>query len=218
MTDRFDRFIAHLAEAEVATDACNQYAYADGFNAVRRENLRLYLHQMAARDPQVLLVGEAPGYQGCRRSGLNFTSDHLMLNPPAGVPILGAAAGYRMSPEYDRPRKEPSATIVWEAIASTGLLPVIFAAYPFHPFQAGNPLSNRAPRADELAQGRIFLAEMLDLFDFTMVLAVGNLAERSLSALGVDFIKLRHPSHGGKPAFMAGFQAVARQMGKEYDR
>jgi hypothetical protein len=202
MSDPFDHFIETLAAAEVAADAYNQYAPHDEYNAIRRDNLRHYLEQMAARHPRVMLVGEAPGYQGCRRSGLNFTSDYLMLNPPSGVTVLGE--GYRMSPEYDSPRKEPSATIVWEAIGRTGLVPVIFAAYPFHPFQAGKPLSNRAPRASELEQGRPFLAEMLET-----VLAVGNMAEKSLAALGVEFVKLRHPSHGGKPEFMAGFEAVA---------
>ncbi|GAB4569120.1 MAG: uracil-DNA glycosylase [Anaerolineae bacterium] len=212
MTDWIDRFIDRLAAAEVAEDAFNQYALDDGINAVRRENFRLYLHQMAAREPRVLLVGEAPGYQGCRRCGVPFTSDYILLNPPEGVPIFGAEAGYRMSPEYDKPRKEPSATIVWTTIGQTELLPVIFSAYPFHPFKKGKPLSNRAPRAAELAQGREFLAEMLTLFPFEAVLAVGNNAEKSLQALDVPYVKLRHPSHGGKAEFVAGFEAVARQF------
>ncbi len=215
MTDQFDQFIDILAAADVAEDAYNQYAPHDPHNAIRRENLRLYLHEMAARDPKVLLVGEAPGYQGCRRSGVNFTSDYILLNPPQGVPILGEAAGYRMSPEYDKPRKEPSATIVWETIGQTGLVPLLFAAYPFHPFKAGKPLSNRAPRAAELEAGREYLKMVLGLFAFETILAVGNQAEKTLTALGLDFVKLRHPSHGGKPEFVAGYEAVASRYKQE---
>lgn len=211
MTRQFDDFIETLAAADVAEDAYNQYAPHDEYNAIRRENLRLYLTEMAARDPKVMLVGEAPGYQGCRRCGVPFTSDFILLNPPEGVPILGEAAGYRMSPEYDKPRKEPSATIVWNTIAQTGLVPLIFSAYPFHPHKKGKALSNRAPRAAELEAGQDYLRMVLELFNIETVMAVGNKAEKSLTVMGVDFVKLRHPSHGGKPEFVAGFEAVASQ-------
>jgi uracil-DNA glycosylase len=212
MSHAIDTFIEKLAAAEVAEDAFNQYGHADPHNAIRRDNLRLYLAQMAARDPKVLLVGEAPGYQGCRRSGVPFTSDFILLNPPDGVPILGEAAGYRMSPEYGKPRKEPSATIVWETIGQTGLVPLIFSAYPFHPFRSGKALSNRAPRASELEAGRPYLSDVLSMFDFEVVMAVGNTAEKSLAELDIEFVKLRHPSHGGKAEFVAGFAAVAERF------
>jgi uracil-DNA glycosylase len=211
MTDRLTAFIDKLAQAAVSDDTCNLYAPHDEHNAIRRANLHRYLTQLAERSPKVMLIGEAPGYQGCRRSGIPFTSDYIMLNPPEGVPILGEAAGYRMSPEYDKLRKEPSATIVWETIGRTGLVPVIFSAYPFHPFKAGKPLSNRAPRVSELRAGQPFLREMLDLFPVDTVLAVGNKAERTLNELGIACVKLRHPSHGGKAEFVAGFEAVAAQ-------
>jgi hypothetical protein len=212
MSELIDSFIEKLAAGKVAEDAHNQYAPGDEYNAIRRDNLRLYLSQMRERNPRVLLVGEAPGYQGCRRCGVPFTSDFILLNPPDGVPILGEAAGYRMSPEYDKLRKEPSATIVWNTIGQTGLVPLIFSAYPFHPFKKGKPLSNRAPRASELEEGKPFLAEVLSMFNIESVMAVGNKAEKSLTEMDVDFVKLRHPSHGGKAEFVAGFEAVAEQF------
>lgn len=209
MQDKIDAFIAALAAAPVAEDAYNQYAHDDPHNAVRRENLRRYLQDMAARSPQVLLVGEAPGYQGCRRSGVPFTSDFILLKPPDGVPLFGEANGYRMAAEYDKPRKEPSATIVWQGIAEIGLLPLIFSAYPFHPHKKDKPLSNRAPRAAELEAGRAFLREIMALFQPETVIAVGNNAAKSLAVMDVEAVKVRHPSHGGKADFLAGFEAVA---------
>lgn len=211
MADKIEALIAALAAASVADDACNHYAPTDDFNAVRRQNLRLYLAEMVALSPPVLLVGEAPGYQGCRRSGIPFTSDAIILDPSVGVPVFGPDQGYQMSPEYEKVRKEPSATIVWQTIAQTEFCPLIWSAYPFHPHKKEKPLSNRAPRAGELEQGREFLTMVLALVDIQTVIAVGNNAAKSLTAMDVDHVKVRHPSHGGKADFVAGFAAVVAQ-------
>ncbi|MFC1960676.1 uracil-DNA glycosylase [Chloroflexota bacterium] len=211
MVDKIEQFIQQLAVATTASDATNHYALDSDYNAVRRENLRLYLTEMLRLEPPVLLVGEAPGYQGCRRSGIPFTSDAIMLDPPEGVQLFGLDLGFRMSPEYEKARKEPSATIVWQTIAQTGFCPLIWSAYPFHPHKKDKPLSNRAPRAGELEQGREFLAMVLELIDLPTVIAVGNNAAKSLTALEIKFVKVRHPSHGGKAEFVAGFEAVAAQ-------
>ena len=208
MRASFEDFVNQLAIVEVDDDAFNQYAEGSESNAVRRNNLGLYLRQMAELEPRVMLVGEAPGYQGCARSGVPFTSDAILLDPPEGVPIFGADSGFRMAPEFDKPRKEPSATIVWETIATGGLVPLIWSAFPFHPHKPGQPLSNRAPRASEVALGEEFLVELLNEFKPEMVVAVGNTADRSLTNLEVEHMKVRHPSQGGKADFVAGFLAV----------
>ncbi len=216
MENHFDDFIEALAAVEVGADAFNQYARNSPDNAIRRENLRLYLRQMASHRPHVLLVGEAPGYQGCRLSGIPFTSEYIMLNGVPGVPIFGEAHGYRKTEEIERVKKEPSATIVWNTIAAVGILPLIWSAFPFHPHRAGNPWSNRPPRAGELAIGQRFLADILRLFAVDLVVAVGNKADQSLTRMNIPHTKVRHPSQGGKADFVAGIEAIARQV--QHDR
>lgn len=208
MSGRFDAFIEALAAETVAEDAFNQYAHGDPHNAIRRENLRRYLEQTAALRPRLLLVGEAPGYQGCRLTGIPFTSEHIMLNGVDGVPLFGAERGYRKTGEFERVRKEPSGTIVWSTIASLGEVPLIWAAFPFHPHRAGNPWSNRAPRASELEVGQRFLADLIALFQPMVIVAVGNKADQSLTQMGLTHHKVRHPSQGGKADFVAGLGAV----------
>ncbi len=49
------------------------------------------LERLAAHldcQPRFILCGEAPGYQGCARSGVAFTSERLLLEgyPPASLP------------------------------------------------------------------------------------------------------------------------------------
>lgn len=212
MDKSFEDFIENLSIVEVDDDAENQYADVSEGNAVRRANLNLYLRQLAELEPRVMLVGEAPGYQGCTRSGVPFTSDFILLNPPDGVPIFGANSGYKLAPEFDKPRKEPSATIIWDTIANAGLLPLIWSAFPFHPFRPGQPLSNRAPRVTELALGEEFLLTLLNRFRPEVVVAVGNTADRSLTNLNVEHVKVRHPSQGGKADFVMGFLSVVEQV------
>ena len=53
-----DALIRDLSEQRLAADACNEYAPGDANNAIRRANLRLYLREMAAREPTTLLVME----------------------------------------------------------------------------------------------------------------------------------------------------------------
>ena len=44
----------------------------------RRENLKLYLEKMKKLNPSFLLLGEAPGYKGCRLTGIPFSSEKIL--------------------------------------------------------------------------------------------------------------------------------------------
>lgn len=71
-----DDFVAALAEVQTPPLLFDPYGLwpdASG-NGARRGNLADYLRLMARREPTLLLVGEAPGYRGCRLTGIPFTS------------------------------------------------------------------------------------------------------------------------------------------------
>jgi len=217
MDTTFDDFIRQLSQVRVAEDAFNLYAEGDPNNAVRRSNLQLYLQEMAKRRPRLLLFGEAPGYQGMRLTGLPFTSEYTLIHdrvgpdaPPIG--LFGVERGYRATVERRRVRREPSGTIVWSTIARLDPLPLIWPAFPFHPFKAGNPWSNRPPRASELDLGEPFVRWVLDLFPVDVVVAVGNKAETILKRLGVPHRKVRHPSQGGKHDFVSGIDQIVQAL------
>ena len=68
-----DSFIKKLSEYK-STDTVNNMYYGDSKNAIERRNrLKNYLSNI--KNPVYIFVGEAPGYKGCARTGVPFTSD-----------------------------------------------------------------------------------------------------------------------------------------------
>ena len=161
-----------------------------------------------------MLVGEAPSHRGGRLTGIAFTSEQIMLCGVDGR-FLGAEHGYRQATSGPKRSTEASATMVWATIKSLDPLPLLWNAFPFHPFADGNPCSNRIPTAGELRIGGPFLEALLELFPIARIVAVGNLAERSLRELGIAHEKVRHPSQGGKRKFVEGVARVAGEYGMQ---
>ena len=205
-----DALIRDLSQTRLSADAFNEYAPGNADNAIRCANLRLYLSAMAARKPRTLLVMEAPGYRGCRLTGVPVTSRKVLLEGLPALGFFGAEAGYRDVADagFERVYGEQSATIVWNTLAQLGALPFIWNTFPFHPHKTGHPLSNRKPRGAETELGSGFLLRILELWRFQQVIAVGNVAYETLGVLGIDCSKVRHPAHGGKNDFVAGLSAL----------
>lgn len=215
VTRRFDKLLRDLGEVEVSERACNQYSRFEGdlpMNAIRRRNLRLYLEQLESIAPRMLLIGEAPSYRGGRLTGIPFVSESVMLGGVSTTsgPILGADHGYRKATAGPRLSTEASATMVWGTIKTISPLPMLWNAFPFHPFDADTPDSNRAPTAAELLIGQPFIERLLALFAFTQLVAIGNHASLSLQRLGIEHTKVRHPSQGGKNLFVEGMARLSQ--------
>ena len=101
-----DEFIEKLSEYKSSDTVHNMY-YGNSDAAKKcRENLKQYLEQH--KNSQILLVGEAPGYKGCARTGVPFTSDD----------------------------NEVSAGVIQTAIKDKNVL--MWNAFPFHPHKKGN--------------------------------------------------------------------------------
>ena len=208
---RIEAFLAELFSAPTAGmprvfDPWNSVSSDDVVpDAVegRRERLRLHL---SAPAPRLLLVGEAPGYQGTRVTGSPFTSEALLLEE--GVPRIGKLDGRLTSRRL--PWREPSSTIVWRALREQGLTEhtLLWGAFPWHP-HGEDSLSNRAPGEAEKAVGALWLDKLLAALPDVTVVAVGNVAADALRRLGVAARKIRHPANGGATAFRAGLADVA---------
>src|SRR5688572_21206829 len=217
MSRRSNRLIAALSQAVVSDRACNQYSKMHGnliANAVRRRNLLLYLEELERIGPRMLLIGEAVSHRGGRLTGIAFVSETVMLGgvETGSGRVLGADRGYRKATAGPRLSTEASATMVWGTIAPITPLPLLWNAFPFHPFHEGDPLSNRVPSAAELLLGQPFIERLLSLFPIEQIVAIGNQSSLWLTRLGIAHEKVRHPSMGGKNEFVAGVARLSQSL------
>lgn len=166
--------------------------------------VRLAWH-LGLETPRVAVIGEAPGYQGCRYSGVAFTSERLLID--GSIPRVPTTGRITTRP---LPWSEPSATIVWRVLYELGLAEsaVLWNAVPWHPIGSGGIHSNRPPTPVEAAAGLPFLESLLAIYPGTNVVAVGNTADASLSRLGVRHARIRHPANGGATKFRDGLRAI----------
>lgn len=208
MEKKLMNFIEELAETKVTPNVYNQYSYENEENEARRHNLLVYLRQMQKLKPKIIMVGEAPGYRGCRLTGVPFTSEHLLMNNMPGLKLFGRDAGYRLAVEKDKLLKEATATIIWETILKYDITALAWNAFPFHPHKKGDGESNRTPLSQELIIGESFLSQMIEMFDIKKVVAVGGKAEQTLNKLNVPCHKVRHPAQGGKNEFVEGMRKL----------
>ena len=172
--------------------------------AQRRTNLRRYLETFSGAT--YALVGEAAGYAGCRFSGIPFTGEAQLVGPER---LPWTRSGDFSQSSLGDPWRERSAEIVWPALNGRRDC-VLWNAFPWHPYKAG-PLTNRRPRSTELRQAHNVLRCFLSLFPTIQVYAVGRVSQLALRQLGIEAIYIRHPSHGGKRAFVARVAALPRQ-------
>lgn len=200
-----DSFINKLSEYK-STDTVNNMYYGHSKNAIERRN-RLKNYLSSIKNPMYIFVGEAPGYKGCARTGVPFTSDD----------------------------GEMSARVMNEAFKKElpSITPLMWNAFPFHPHKKGDLNTNRKPTAKELKIGQEFLRDFLTIFpSVKYFFAVGRTSEKLLKetvdSRMVEYI--RHPAHGGKKECQLGiktaimrFTAVEdwdrllRELGSDYD-
>jgi uracil-DNA glycosylase len=156
--------------------------------------------------PECLLLGEAPGYQGCHFSGIPFTNEKLLLD--GAIPRVNINQRLTHRP---RPWSEPSATIVWGALYELNIAhtTVLWNTFAWHPHKPKDPYSNRAPSPKELLAGLDVLSLVLSHLKPKRVIAVGKVAERTLIELAVPYsAAVRHPAMGGASAFRAGLKSL----------
>ncbi len=172
-------------------------------------NLRFYLEAMLQIDgPKILLVGEAPGYKGCKLTGIPFSSgeifqrfDHPLLQQLSQQIKIKDLSG------------ENTATIVWEYLTAKGVTPLFWNSFPFHPHHHGNPLTNRAPNAGEIQQGIGYLQTIGKIYQPDIIAGIGSKGTRcaNLAFPQRDIPAIRHPSFGGKQQFIQGMNELLRQ-------
>ncbi|MFW2358169.1 uracil-DNA glycosylase [Hydrogenophaga sp.] len=159
-------------------------------------------------DPEVILVGEAPGWRGCALSGVAFTSEDQLLS--GAIPRV-ARLPERLSTNAGGPFKEATAEAVWGILYELGLAEraVLWNAIQMHPHQPDNALCNRTPTTSEVLEGKPAMLALRSAFPKAKLVAVGKKSQGLLARMGLACdLSVRHPSFGGKPEFQAAMRSA----------
>lgn len=194
-------FVTQLSEVSLR-DVFNPYRDLCGYHdhsgspTIRRLNLQLYLETAIACGADSVWLGRDCGYRGARRTGIALTDErHLeILEQHFGINgLVKATVGGSI--------KERTATEVWKVIREVNARVFLWNVFPFHPFETGNPMSNRRHTTREFNECSELLICLLELIKPKRIVALGADARNRASRLGLQFSSVRHPSYGGQIEF-----------------
>ncbi len=178
--------------------------------AIRLSQLKQYL--LERKNAKYLLVGEALGYQGGHFTGIAMTSERILLGKmrhksiTPGHVFSGIEPRRTSMPSVKRDGfTEPTATIVWERLITSGFDMrdfILWNALPWHPYKPEKGiLSNRTPSDSEFEKGKPVMLALLESVNVTKVIAVGEKSRIQLGEMGIDASMVRHPANGGATKF-----------------
>jgi len=168
-------------------------------------NLSQYLSYLVEHRSSVMLVGESPGYDGCRWTGIPFTSGFVVRNSNH---LIFRTIGKDIF--LEKVVKEPTGTIMWEYLGKDRPVPILWNSFPFHPHDNGKSESNRKPTSLEVREGVEYLKMVYDIFKPKTICSLGRVGEGTLKKNFpmCDIKYIRHPSRGGKSGFIEGMESV----------
>ena len=180
------------------TDLCSEFDKPDA-PAIRRSNLRLVLEAAIRNGVHSVWIARDLGYRGGRRTGLALTDEYHL---PAQAKYFENLSLQRAT--KGTPVKERTATVIWEMIESIDAKVFLWNAFPFHPYEPGNSLSNRCHTRRERHEVAHILDKLLDMLHPHRIVSIGRDAQAALEDMGVESAKVRHPSYGGQADFISG--------------
>lgn len=208
MSKAISRFMERLASIRLENvfnpygERCSHNDRSDAVE-IRCRNLETYLCATIEHGIDTMWFGRDLGYRGGRRTGVALTDE-------AHLPILARLLESRSIEQATTGEavSERTASVIWGMVFEIGQLPFFWNTFPFHPFEPGEPMSNRAHTRRELQQVWDLNLELLDLLQPQKLVAIGNDAHNALTREGLTCEYVRHPSYGGQADFVAGLRRI----------
>lgn len=184
------------------SDLCSEHDHPES-SAIRRSNLENYLDAAALCGVDSVWIGRDYGYRGGRRTGIALTDEtHLTtLEKHFGIQGMSKAT-------IGETIKERTASQVWNIISEVQANVFLWNVFPFHPYECGNPMSNRRHTVREFNYCRDLLICLLEWFKPKQIIALGADAHKAVLQLGFEVFRVRHPSYGGHIEFATAIRKL----------
>lgn len=202
-----ESFVARLADIRLANtfnpyhDICSQFDIADA-PYLRRVSLETVLRAHERIGVDAIWFGRDPGYRGARRTGLALTDEGRLADLQRALPGADVRKVTKGAAQLER-----TATVVWRVISRLDRPPVLWNAFPLHPY-ADTQMTNRSHKLSERRTTMWAIRELVERFDPKLLVAIGNDASAALSDLGFTHKTVRHPSYGGMSDFTSGMERL----------
>jgi len=190
------------------SERCDLHDRADAPRR-RRANLRACLDASLNKKIDSVWIARDLGYRGGRRTGLPLTDEiHLQdfSQIYGGLSLSRATKG--------PPVAERTAAIIWQVLNKIESPVFLWNIFPLHPFEPGDPLSNRCHTRTERHACQDLLFELLEMLRPKRIVAIGRDAQHALADFDVDCDAVRHPSYGGQTAFINGMMELYGLQGR----
>ena len=181
-------------------DIESDYDIANG-NEIRKQNLYNYFSSFN-ECPKYVMIGEAPGPNGCRFTGVPFTNEKQLLMETI-LPFKGQKTSKAI-----KPYAGTAAKMFWDTLHNYHPKFLAWDCIMYHPRKENEPLSIRAPRRREIMEHAPHLKGVLSIMHSITPIAIGRKAEKALGYLNIDTTYIRHPSRGGKKEFQKGIKEI----------
>jgi uracil-DNA glycosylase len=215
--ERFlDEFRAALNPDTRSDDVELLYGY-DKEGGRRWANLASYIEFMLSEQPDVMMIGEAPGYRGTSITGVPFLSEEVILTRKAQGKIVPVSE-YHPSDSSNGPTYEATSTFMWNTLDSVHFpkIPFLWAVFPNHPHESMHLETNRKPRINEIKTYERATEMLMEKLPIQHIIAIGNVAYAALSHENSRAVtKVRHPARGGSKQFKDG---IATFINETYGR
>ena len=207
--NEIEKFVDTLSKVCNLKNSLNLYDDNTPHGKARKENLILYLNKIKHINPSIIIVGEAPGYRGCKVTGIPFTSEKVLKE---NIFFSDLNVNFLNSITY---HTEVSASKVWSVLNDSKTDALLWNIYPFHPYNSDRENSNRTPTKEELEIGLNFLKGILGLFEIKVIIAIGRTAEQQIKSFTKEVTYIRHPANGGTAEFEKGFKNFLKKLNFE---
>ena len=184
------------------SDRCMLHDRADAPQR-RRANLLAVVEAATEDGIDSVWIARDLGYRGGRRTGLPLTDEiHLQMFSEiyGGLALSRATKG--------PPVAERTAAVIWKVLKHINRPVFLWNIFPLHPYEPGDPLSNRCHTRAEREVFRDLLFTLLTMLRPKSVIAIGGDAHKSLVELAINCHAVRHPSYGGQSEFTQGMNEL----------